>query len=86
MADIFGVDSTDSTASVFSSLSSSSGTGKIFKKYAKFVDSAVRRRRDILTSDEERDDMKELANELWTVHDSLAEDDGDGDAAGEEDD
>lgn len=86
MADIFGVESTDLTASVFSSLSLSSGTGKLFKKYAQFVDSTVRRRRDILMSDEERDDMKELANELWTVHDNLAEDDGDGDAAGAEDD
>ncbi|KAK0472500.1 mtDNA inheritance protein Dml1 [Armillaria novae-zelandiae] len=57
----------------FSSVSTSSGTARMFADYAKFVDSTLRRRTLGVVSDE-IDDLKELANDLWTVHDNFSTD------------
>ncbi|SJL14424.1 uncharacterized protein ARMOST_17881 [Armillaria ostoyae] len=59
---------------MFSSVSTSSGTARMFADYAKFVDSTLRRRTLGVVSDE-IDDLKELANDLWTVHDNFSTDD-----------
>lgn len=58
---------------MFSSVSTSSGTARMFADYAKFVDSTLRRRTLGVVSDE-IDDLKELANDLWTVHDNFSTD------------
>ncbi|KAK0472827.1 mtDNA inheritance protein Dml1 [Armillaria luteobubalina] len=58
---------------MFSSVSTSSGTARMFADYAKFVDSTLRRRTLGVVSDE-MDDLKELANDLWTVHDNFSTD------------
>ncbi|KAG7443782.1 mtDNA inheritance protein Dml1 [Guyanagaster necrorhizus] len=56
----------------FSSVSTSSGTARMFADYAKFVDSTLRRRTLDVVVPDDIDDLKELANDLWTVCDSLS--------------
>ncbi|KAF9041814.1 tubulin nucleotide-binding domain-like protein [Hymenopellis radicata] len=86
LCNTFSVPSTDRTAKVFSVLSCSSGTAKIFRQYAEFVDTTLKRRRDILSLNDERDDMRELANDLWTVHDNICSTEGQVDGGPDEQD
>ncbi|KAK0451190.1 mtDNA inheritance protein Dml1 [Desarmillaria tabescens] len=61
---------------LFSSVSTSSGTARMFADYAKFVDSTLRRRTLSFVSDD-IEDLKELANDLWTVYDNFSTEDED---------
>ncbi|KIY67404.1 tubulin nucleotide-binding domain-like protein [Cylindrobasidium torrendii FP15055 ss-10] len=78
----FNVESSERSpvASVFSSVLTSTKGGVLFKKYAEFVD-VSRRRKDIFLETDEADELHELVNDLWTLHDTLS-----GDAGYEEDD
>ncbi|PPQ91103.1 hypothetical protein CVT25_013141 [Psilocybe cyanescens] len=65
------------TVEVYSSLSSSSNTSKIFEKYALFIETCIKRRTTSTASiDIHLDDLKDLANDLWTMHDNSSEDNG----------
>lgn len=52
-------------------LSASRNLPTLFEGYAVFIDKCVSRRTTSLTSiDVSLDDLKELANDLWTLHDN----------------
>lgn len=54
-----------------SSLSTSRNLTALFEGYAMFIDKCVSRRTTSLASiDVSLDDLKELANDLWTMHDN----------------
>ena len=56
---------------VSSSLSTSKNLTALFEGYAMFIDKCVSRRTTSLSSiDVSLDDLKELANDLWTMHDN----------------
>jgi len=58
----------------FSYLSSSSNTSLFVDGYARTVDACVNRRTSsVLTFGLSLDDLKELANDLWTIHDNASE-------------
>jgi len=66
------------SAEVFSSLSTSNNVAMSFKEYALFIENCVKRRTTITASiDISVDDLKELANDLWTIHDNSSEENGD---------
>lgn len=55
----------------YSSLSASANTAKVLEKYASFIEDCVRRRGSAITSiDISSDDLTELVNDLWTMHDN----------------
>ncbi|KAK1222748.1 mtDNA inheritance, partitioning of the mitochondrial organelle [Marasmius sp. AFHP31] len=57
---------------IFSSLSATAGTGTLFADYARFVSKCVEQRRgSALTHGlvDDLDDLRELANDLWTIRD-----------------
>lgn len=55
---------------ILSRLSTSNDLAHMFKNYASFVDASIRRRTAGITSmGIDLDDMRELANDLWTIHD-----------------
>jgi len=57
-----------------SSLSTSSNLTALFEDYAVFIDKCIKRRTTSLTAiDISLDDLKELANDLWTMHDNSSE-------------
>uniref|UniRef100_A0A8H7XJ48 Tubulin nucleotide-binding domain-like protein n=1 Tax=Psilocybe cubensis TaxID=181762 RepID=A0A8H7XJ48_PSICU len=61
-------------AEVYSSLSASSNSSKMFRKYAMFIDECGKRRTTTTASiDIPVDDLRELANDLWTMHDNASE-------------
>ncbi|KIK50577.1 hypothetical protein GYMLUDRAFT_182599 [Collybiopsis luxurians FD-317 M1] len=59
----------------FSMLSTDTSTAEAFADYARFIQICIdRRRTGILTGKiETLDDMKELVNDLWTIHDGYSE-------------
>ncbi|KAF8957165.1 mtDNA inheritance protein Dml1 [Flammula alnicola] len=62
------------TTELYSSISASSNTGKSFEEYALLLDKCVKGRTPSIASlDISLDDLKELANELWTMHDNASE-------------
>ena len=64
---------------IFSSLSATAGTGILFADYARFVSKCVERRRGsalIQGIVDDLDDLKELVNDLWMIHDGYADVDG----------
>ncbi|KDR78071.1 hypothetical protein GALMADRAFT_245054 [Galerina marginata CBS 339.88] len=64
-------------AEVYSSLSSSGNTAKIFEKYALFIENGAKRRTASMSSiNISLDDLKELVNDLWTMHDNASEENG----------
>ncbi|KAF9481069.1 tubulin nucleotide-binding domain-like protein [Pholiota conissans] len=59
---------------LYSSLSTSSNTAKTLEGYARFVEKAAQLHTSaIATMDISFDDLRELANDLWTMHDGAAE-------------
>jgi hypothetical protein len=66
--------------SLLSTLTSTSRTAALFKSYASFVEHAVRRNADVGVL--ERDELRELVADLWTVHDGYADDDATVDVVG----
>lgn len=62
----------------YTSLTNSSNVSRDLEKYALFVEGCVKRRGPVIASlDVPLDDLKDLANDLWTMHDNSAvENDG----------
>lgn len=83
IADIHSVSSTPS----FSSLTTSSAMARIFSRYAAFVERLRKRPSAAAAIDFlDVDDWRELANDLWTLHDNYGGelDDGESDEFGED--
>lgn len=63
------------TVEAYTSISTSSATSKMFESYALFTDKCVNHRTSAVTLiDISLDDLKDLANDLWTIHDNFSED------------
>jgi hypothetical protein len=63
------------TVEGYTSISTSSAISTMFKDYAIFTDKCINRR--ISTTaviDVSLDELKDLANDLWTIHDNFSED------------
>jgi len=57
------------------SISTSSATSEMFENYAIFTDKCINRRTSaVALIDVSLDDLKDLANDLWTIHDNFSED------------
>ncbi|KAE9407478.1 tubulin nucleotide-binding domain-like protein [Gymnopus androsaceus JB14] len=67
---------TPPSASMFTTLANCSGTAGMFADYAKFIQACVDRRKPgVLTGlIENLDDMKQLVNDLWKIHDGYSTD------------
>lgn len=63
---------------MISSLTTTSATSSLFSNYATFIERCVKRKTDTGTGIEP-DDLKDLANELWTLHDNYVDGDQDDD-------
>jgi hypothetical protein len=57
---------------MMSSLTTTSLTSKLFKNYATFVEKCVKRRIDSGTG-VEFDELRDLGNDLWTLHDNFSD-------------
>jgi hypothetical protein len=68
------VQATPSVTSL-SFLSSTNDTGKLFAAYAKYIERYVERRKSgeqLSMGADEPDVLRELANDLWTIHDGYS--------------
>jgi hypothetical protein len=62
-----------------SALSTSSSSASLFRAYATLVKGAISRNADVGSLEGlERDELRELEADLWTLHDVFADEDGDG--------
>jgi len=62
------------SAPVYSSLSTSNNVGLIFSTYASSLEKLVKMRsRALLSTDVTVDDLKELVNDMWTMHYNASE-------------
>lgn len=61
------------TAESYTSISTSSATSTMFEDYALFTDKCINRRTSAALMDVSLDDLKDLANDLWTIHDNFSE-------------
>jgi protein misato len=62
------------TVESYSSISTSSAISTMFEDYATFTDNCINRRTSVALIDVSLDDLKDLANDLWTIHDNFSED------------
>lgn len=60
------------SAAIFSSISTSAATATLLAGYAKFVEDGTKRLSDLETIGLDADEMKDLANDLWTMRDIFA--------------
>ncbi|KAF8194333.1 Misato segment II tubulin-like domain-containing protein [Mycena galopus ATCC 62051] len=58
------------SASVFSSIGAASGASDFFSSYARFLDDSIRRKISVENCGIDLDEMGDLANDLWTLHDN----------------
>ncbi|KAJ7505868.1 Misato segment II tubulin-like domain-containing protein [Mycena galericulata] len=65
-----GILSRPRSVSVFSSIGASSGTAGLFSGYARFVETCARRKIAVEHMGVDADEMGDLANDLWTLHDN----------------
>jgi hypothetical protein len=65
-----GIFSRSRPTSMMSSLSITSLTSSLFSNYATFIDRCVQRKVDTGTG-VDFDDLRDLGNELWTLHDNF---------------
>ena len=57
---------------MFSSISMSKNTSRRFERYATFIDKCTKRQPHMaLSMGLTSDDMRELANDLWSIHDNV---------------
>lgn len=62
------------TTTVLSSITTSTKTARRFERYATFIDKSIKRQPyTALSMGLNSDDMKELANDLWSIHDNVGE-------------
>lgn len=71
------------SAPLFTSVVTGSGTADLFSTYARFVEDCVRRKADVGVG-VDRDELRDLGNDLWTLHDNFA--DGNTGLGGNDDD
>ncbi|KAJ7162919.1 mtDNA inheritance protein Dml1 [Mycena filopes] len=77
---------------LFSSLSATTGTADLFAGYARFLDDSVRRKISVEDAGIDLDELGDLANDFWTLHDTAGGDtkadrvDSDEDGRGEDED
>ncbi|PPQ72434.1 hypothetical protein CVT24_003129 [Panaeolus cyanescens] len=69
---------TDSPANLgftkaYSAMSTSSSMAEAFKNYASVVEKSMQNGTAAKATDMNSDDLRELANDLWTIHDNMAE-------------
>jgi len=62
------------TMESYTSISTSSAISTMFEDYAIFTDKCINRRTSVALIDVSLDDLKDLANDLWTIHDNFSED------------
>ena len=62
------------TVESYTSISTSSAISTMFEDYAIFTDKCINRRTSTALIDVSIDDLKDLANDLWTIHDNFSED------------
>ena len=62
------------TVEGYTSISTSSAISTMFEDYALFADKCINRRTSAALIDVSLDDLKDLANDLWTIHDNFSED------------
>ncbi|KAJ7268065.1 Misato segment II tubulin-like domain-containing protein [Mycena rebaudengoi] len=75
--------------SLFSSVGATAGTANLFLTYTKFLEDCVRRKSSIHETGIEIDEMADLVNDLWTLHDNAggaADASSDTDEHGEDED
>ncbi|KAF7357389.1 Protein dml-1 [Mycena sanguinolenta] len=65
-----GILSRPRSTSVFSSVGVASGASNFFSDYARFLDRSIRRKVSVETCGIGLDEMRDLANDLWTLHDN----------------
>jgi hypothetical protein len=69
-----------------STLSTSSPTAPLFRAYATLVNDAISGNTDVGSSEGPKlDELKELEADLWTLYDVFADEDGDGEDEGYDD-
>ncbi|KAF9462802.1 Misato segment II tubulin-like domain-containing protein [Collybia nuda] len=61
---------------LLSSLSTTSFTAKLFSKYATSIEKCLSRKFAVESIGSDSDELKELANNLWTLHDNFSDDGG----------
>ena len=62
------------TVEGYTSISTSSAISTMFEDYALFTDKCINRRTSAALIDVSLDDLKDLANDLWTIHDNFSKD------------
>jgi hypothetical protein len=63
------------STSMFSSVSTGTQTSALFERYALFVDDCLKRKPNVMAG-VEKDDIKDLTNDLWVLRDGFAGDSG----------
>ncbi|KAJ6455441.1 Misato segment II tubulin-like domain-containing protein [Mycena sanguinolenta] len=82
-----GILSRPRSTSVFSSVGVAGGASNFFSDYARFLDSSIRRKISVETCGIGLDEMRDLTNDLWTLHDNAGgQIDPDPDVRGEDED
>ncbi|KAJ7258754.1 mtDNA inheritance protein Dml1 [Mycena haematopus] len=84
-----GILSRPRSTSVFSSIGVTSGASNLFSGYARFLDDSIRRKFSVEYCGIGLDEMGDLANDLWTLHDNAGgeiDPDSDLDVRGEDED
>ncbi|KAG6825236.1 hypothetical protein H0H92_004326 [Tricholoma furcatifolium] len=72
-----GIFSGPESCAVFASLTTSSQTAYTFLSYASAIETYLKKKQDVNVLGFERDDLQDLTNELWTLHDNFGgEDEG----------
>lgn len=61
---------------MFSSISTASTTADFFSRYITFIEGCIKRKPAVESIGIDTDELKELASDLWTLHDNF--DDGEG--------
>jgi hypothetical protein len=80
------------TAPLFSSISTTSATAQLFSGYATSIETCLSRKFAVESIGIDGDELKELANDLWTLHDNFDDggsttlDDDGGNSIGEDED
>jgi hypothetical protein len=70
--------SSATVTAMYSSLFTTGRTAGLFKSYARLADDVVRRNSDMGSM--ERDEVRELAADLWTIHDAFLDEEETDDA------
>ncbi|KAG6907553.1 hypothetical protein DXG01_008539 [Tephrocybe rancida] len=76
-----GILSRPENCSIFSSLSTSARTSRLFSSHATAIDAYLKRKPAIEALGFDGDDLRDLANDLWTLHDNFGGENNDQDGS-----